>query len=76
VIDVRGLRKRYGQLEAVRGVDLEVREGEIVAFLGPNGAGKTTILEILEGHRHRDAGQVTVLGFDPESSPRAFRERI
>jgi ABC-2 type transport system ATP-binding protein len=76
VIDVRGLRKRYAQLEAVRGVDLEVREGEIVAVLGPNGAGKTTILEILEGHRHRDAGEVTVLGFDPERSPRGLRERI
>jgi ABC-2 type transport system ATP-binding protein len=76
VIDVRGLRKSYGPLEAVRGVDLEVREGEIVAFLGPNGAGKTTILEILEGHRRRDAGEVTVLGFDPERSPRGLRERI
>jgi ABC-2 type transport system ATP-binding protein len=76
VIDVRGLRKSYGPLEAVRGVDLEVREGEIVAFLGPNGAGKTTILEILEGHRHRNAGEVTVLGFDPARSPRALRERI
>jgi ABC-2 type transport system ATP-binding protein len=76
VIDVRGVRKRYDQLEAVRGVDLEVREGEIVAFLGPNGAGKTTILEILEGHRRRDAGEVAVLGFDPERSPRALRERI
>jgi ABC-2 type transport system ATP-binding protein len=76
VIDVRGLRKSYGAVEAVRGVDLEVGEGEIVAFLGPNGAGKTTILEILEGHRHRDAGEVTVLGFDPARSPRALRERI
>jgi ABC-2 type transport system ATP-binding protein len=76
VIDVRGLRKSYGPLEAVRGVDLEVREGEIVAFLGPNGAGKTTILEILEGHRRRDAGEVTVPGFDPARSPRALRERI
>jgi ABC-2 type transport system ATP-binding protein len=76
VIDVRGLRKSYGRLEAVRGVDLEVQEGEIVAFLGPNGAGKTTILEILEGHRHRDDGEIEVLGFDPELSPRALRERI
>ncbi len=57
-------------------MDLSVGQGEIVAFLGPNGAGKTTILEILEGHRHRDAGDVTVLGFDPERSPRALRERI
>jgi ABC-2 type transport system ATP-binding protein len=76
VIDVRGLRKRYERLEAVRGVDLDVAEGEIVAVLGPNGAGKTTILEILEGHRRRDAGEVSVLGFDPELSPRALRERI
>jgi ABC-2 type transport system ATP-binding protein len=76
VIDVRGLRKHYGRLEAVRGVDLDVQVGEIVAFLGPNGAGKTTILEILEGHRRRDAGEVSVLGFDPEFSPRALRERI
>jgi ABC-2 type transport system ATP-binding protein len=76
VIDVRGLRKRYERLEAVRGVDLDVQEGEIVAVLGPNGAGKTTILEVLEGHRRRDAGEVSVLGFDPELSPRALRERI
>ena len=76
VIHVRGLRKRYEDVEAVRGVDLSVGQGEIVAFLGPNGAGKTTILEILEGHRRRDSGEVTVLGFDPERSPRALRERI
>jgi len=76
VIDVRGLRKRYERLEAVRGVDLDVAEGEIVAVLGPNGAGKTTVLEILEAHRRRDAGEVSVLGFDPELSPRALRERI
>jgi len=76
VIDVRGLRKSYDGLEAVRGVDLRVREGEIVAVLGPNGAGKSTMLEILEGHRARDTGQVVVLGCDPERSPRAMRERI
>jgi ABC-2 type transport system ATP-binding protein len=76
VIQVRGLRKSYDGLEAVRRVDLDVREGEIVAVLGPNGAGKTTILEILEGHRRRDSGQVSVLGFDPERSPRELRERI
>ena len=75
-IHVRGLRKSYEQVEAVRGVDLSVAPGEIVAFLGPNGAGKTTILEILEGHRRRDSGDVRVLGFDPERSPRALRERI
>jgi len=75
-IHVRSLRKSYEQVEAVRGVDLSVAPGEIVAFLGPNGAGKTTILEILEGHRRRDSGDVRVLGFDPERSPRALRERI
>jgi ABC-2 type transport system ATP-binding protein len=73
---VRGLRKRYGELEAVRGVDLSVAEGEVVAFLGPNGAGKTTIVEILAGHRRRDEGDVSVLGFDPADAPRAFREHI
>jgi ABC-2 type transport system ATP-binding protein len=75
-IEVRGLRKRYNGVEAVRGVDLEVREGEIVAVVGPNGAGKTTILEILEGHRRSDAGELSVLGFDPGRSPRSLRERI
>jgi ABC-2 type transport system ATP-binding protein len=75
-VEVRGLRKRYGELEAVRGVDLSVAEGEVVAFLGPNGAGKTTIVEILAGHRRRDEGDVSVLGFDPADAPRAFREHI
>jgi ABC-2 type transport system ATP-binding protein len=76
VIEVRGLRKSYGQIAAVRGVDLTVGAGEIVAFLGPNGAGKTTTVEILAGHRQRNAGAVSVLGFDPGGAPRAFRERI
>ena len=76
VIEVRGLRKSYGAIEAVRGVDLTVSAGEIVAFLGPNGAGKTTTVEILAGHRRRDAGEVSVLGFDPGGAPRALRERI
>jgi ABC-2 type transport system ATP-binding protein len=76
VVEVRGLRKSYGPVEAVRGIDLTVQPGEIVAFLGPNGAGKTTTLEILAGHRRRDAGEVRVLGFDPGGAPRAFRERI
>ena len=75
-IGVRGLHKRYGSLEAVRGIDLTVGAGEIVAFLGPNGAGKTTTVEILAGHRRRDGGEVSVLGFDPSDAPRAFRERI
>ena len=76
VIQVRGLRKSYDGLEALRGVDLDVHEGEIVAVLGPNGAGKTTMLEILEGHRPRGSGEVSVLGYDPGRSPRRLRERI
>ena len=67
---MRGLRKSYGDLEAVRGIDLEVGAGEVFAFLGPNGAGKTTTVEILEGYRGRDAGEVSVLGEDP-STPAA-----
>ena len=65
VIDVRGLRKSYGDVEAVRGVDLHVDRGEVFALLGPNGAGKTTTVEILEGYRDRTAGDVSVLGHDP-----------
>jgi ABC-2 type transport system ATP-binding protein len=76
VIEVRGLRKSYGAVEAVKGIDLTVSAGEIVAFLGPNGAGKTTTVEILAGHRRRDAGEVSVLGFDPGGAPHALRERI
>jgi ABC-2 type transport system ATP-binding protein len=75
-ISVRGLRKSYGSLEAVRGLDLDVRAGEVFAFLGPNGAGKTTTVEILEGYRNRGAGDVSVLGQDPERAPRGWRERI
>jgi ABC-2 type transport system ATP-binding protein len=75
-IRARGLRKTYGQVEAVRGIDFDVREGEVFALLGPNGAGKTTTVEILEGHRQRTAGDVSVLGFDPGRGDRAFRERI
>ena len=75
-IEVRGLRKSYGHLEAVRGIDLTVEAGECVAVLGPNGAGKTTVVEILEGFRPRDAGDVTVLGTDPAHGGRALRERI
>ena len=75
-IRVSGLRKRYGELEAVRGIDFEVAEGECFALLGPNGAGKTTTVEILEGYRDRDAGQVEVLGFDPQRGGRDLRERI
>jgi ABC-2 type transport system ATP-binding protein len=76
VISVRGLRMRYGDQEAVRGIDLDVRRGEIVAFLGPNGAGKTTTVEILEGFRERTAGDVVVLGADPRTADGAWRARI
>jgi ABC-2 type transport system ATP-binding protein len=76
VISVRGLRKSYGELEAVRGIDLKVARREIFAFLGPNGAGKTTTVEILEGYRDRSAGEVTVLGVDPATAGREWRQRI
>ncbi len=76
VVHVRGLRKRYGDREVVRGVDLDVRPGEIVALLGPNGAGKTTIVEILTGFRSRTAGDVRVLGTDPQTAGTAWRERV
>jgi ABC-2 type transport system ATP-binding protein len=75
-IEIRDLVKRYGDLEAVSGVDLTIEEGEVFALLGPNGAGKTTIVEILEGHRQRTSGEVTVLGHDPAAGERAYKERI
>jgi ABC-2 type transport system ATP-binding protein len=75
-IEITGLRKSYGDVAAVRGIDLTVAEGEVFALLGPNGAGKTTTVEILEGFRRRDAGEVSVLGFDPEGRDRAMRSRI
>ncbi len=75
-IEVRGLVKRYGELQAVAGIDLTVLEGEVFALLGPNGAGKTTTVEILEGYRERTSGDVSVLGYDPGDAPREFRERI
>ena len=75
-IQIRGLRKHYGTLEAVRGIDLTVPQGEVFALLGPNGAGKTTTVEILEGHRQRTAGEVRVLGHDPARGERGLRERI
>ena len=75
-ISVRGLRKSYGALAAVQGVDFEIEQGEVFGLLGPNGAGKTTTVEILEGYRTRDAGEVTVLGHDPQSPGPEFRQRI
>src|SRR3954447_4049515 len=76
-ISVRGLRKSYdGVVQALDGVDVDVRRGELLAILGPNGAGKTTLVEILEGHRTADAGAVAVLGHDPAARARAFRAKI
>jgi len=75
-ISVRDLRKSYGALEAVRGIDFEVERGEVFGLLGPNGAGKTTTVEILEGYRKRDAGRVEVLGTDPAHAGGDWRERI
>jgi ABC-2 type transport system ATP-binding protein len=75
-VRVRGLRMRYGDLEAVRGIDLDVRRGDILALLGPNGAGKTTTVEILEGFRAPTAGEVSVLDAEPMGAPRGWRDRI
>ncbi len=75
-IEVRGLRKSYDDFEAVRGVDLAVTKGEVFSLLGPNGAGKTTTVEILEGHRKRSGGVVSVLGHDPGKGERSFKRRI
>jgi ABC-2 type transport system ATP-binding protein len=75
-IDVNGLRKTYGSVKAVDDLSFTVERGEVFALLGPNGAGKTTTVEILEGHRRRDAGTVSVLGFDPADGGSAYRERI
>ena len=79
VINVRGLAKSYGSNQAVAGIDLSIGQGEIFALLGPNGAGKTTTVEILEGFRNRDSGEVTVLGTDPAvkgEAGRIWRNRI
>jgi ABC-2 type transport system ATP-binding protein len=73
---VEDLRKSYGSYEALRGVSFHIEEGEVFGLLGPNGAGKTTTVEILEGYRRRDGGDVQVLGFDPARADPAFRERI
>jgi ABC-2 type transport system ATP-binding protein len=76
VIDIRGLRKSYGDVEAVRGIDLHVDHGEVFALLGPNGAGKTTTVEILEGFRERTAGEISVLGHDPAHVGTDLKGRI
>jgi ABC-2 type transport system ATP-binding protein len=75
-VRVRGLRKQYDGKAAVDGIDLDIERGEVFALLGPNGAGKTTTVEILEGHRRRDDGEVSVLGIDPAAADRAWRARI
>jgi len=76
VIEVSGLTKSYGDVRAVAGIDLRIARGEVFAMLGPNGAGKTTTVEILEGYRHRDGGEVTVLGLDPGKQPRRLKAQI
>ncbi|MFD5522073.1 ABC transporter ATP-binding protein [Streptomyces sp. NPDC127066] len=76
VVDVRGLRKQYGDVTAVDGIDLGIRQGEVFGLLGPNGAGKSTTVEILQGNRRRDAGEVSVLGSDPATATRAWRSRV
>jgi ABC-2 type transport system ATP-binding protein len=75
-IEVRALTKRYGEYEAVRGIDITVRRGEVFGLLGPNGAGKTTTVEILEGYRERSGGEVSVLGYDPAKRSIELRRRI
>jgi ABC-2 type transport system ATP-binding protein len=76
IIEARGLRKSYGDFEALKGIDVTVRAGEVFCLLGPNGAGKTTTVEILEGHRDYDAGEVRVLGHDPQLHELALKARI
>ncbi|WP_330295426.1 ABC transporter ATP-binding protein [Streptomyces sp. NBC_00503] len=75
-VQVRGLRKQYGEVTAVDGLDLTIRQGEVFGLLGPNGAGKSTTVEILQGHRRRDGGEVSVLGADPAVAGRAWRSRV
>lgn len=76
IIEVQDLKKSYGKLEVLKGISFSVGQGEIFAILGPNGAGKTTCVEILEGYRDYDSGQISILGYDPAMSAREFKERI
>src|SRR5579863_8992676 len=75
-ISVHGLKKSYGDVHAVKGIDFEIQPGEVFGLLGPNGAGKTTTVEILEGLRPRTGGEVTVLGFDPDKQRLQLKDRI
>jgi ABC-2 type transport system ATP-binding protein len=75
-ISVQALKKSYGEVQAVKGIDFEIQPGEVFGLLGPNGAGKTTTVEILEGLRPRTGGQVTILGFDPDRQRRQLKDRI
>src|SRR3954467_13705175 len=76
IITVSNLVKRYGDFTAVRGISFEVNRGEVFGLLGPNGAGKTTTVEILEGYRDRSAGDVSVLGFDPQEADLDLKQRL
>ena len=76
ILQVENLTKRYGEVEALRGVSIEVQEGEVFGLLGPNGAGKTTTVEILEGLRTPDSGRVSVCGLDPQRNPEELKREI
>src|SRR5580704_2748719 len=75
-ISVQGLKKSYGEVHAVKGIDFEIQTGEVFGLLGPNGAGKTTTVETLAGLRPRSGGQVAVLGFDPDKQRQSLKDRI
>tara|TARA_Y100000996_G_scaffold116567_2_gene86696 strand:+ start:1075 stop:1989 length:915 start_codon:yes stop_codon:yes gene_type:complete len=75
-IEISALKKNYGELKVLKGIDLSILRGEVFALLGPNGAGKTTTIEILEGHRNKSSGEISVLGFDPEKNSTDFRRKV